>query len=137
MAERRMFAKTVIDSDAFLDMPLSAQALYFHLGMRTDDDGFVGAPRKIIKMLGAADDDMRVLLAKGFVVSFSSGVLVIRHWGMHNKIKPDRYKPTMYQAERALLQVQTDKTYTHPTPSETQVLLSGTSLEPSWNHRLG
>jgi len=144
MAERRMFARTVVDSDAFLDMPLSAQALYFHFGMRTDDDGFVDAPKKIQKMVSASDDDAKLLIAKGFVIPFESGVIVIRHWGMHNKIKPDRYKPTAYQAEKALLHVRPDKTYSLQAPTETQVLQSGTEMVPKWNqsgtemeHRLG
>ena len=136
-----MFARSVVDSDLFLDMPLSAQALYFHFGMRADDDGFVDAPKKIQKMVSASDDDARLLVAKGFVIPFESGVIVIRHWGVHNKVKPDRYKPTAYQAEKALLQVQPDKAYLL---QEAQVLQSGTEMEPSWNqsgtemeHRLG
>lgn len=133
MAERRMFALSVVDSDLFLDMPLSAQALYFHFGMRTDDDGFVDAPRKIQKMVSASDDDVKLLIAKGFVIPFENGVIVIRHWGLHNKIKPDRYKSTTYQAEKALLHVQPDKTYSLQAPTETQVLQSGTEMEPSWN----
>lgn len=103
MAERRMFAKTIIDSDAFLDMPLSAQCLYFHLSMRADDDGFVNNPRKIMKVIGASDDDARILIAKKFVIAFESGVVVIKHWRIHNYIQKDRYHPTKYEEEKAML----------------------------------
>ena len=89
MAERRMFTKKIIDSDAFLDMPLSTQALYFHLNMRADDDGFVNNPKKICRMTGASEDDLRVLISKRFVLTFENGVIVIKHWRMHNLL-PDR-----------------------------------------------
>ena len=84
MAERRMFAKTIIDSDAFLDMPLSSQALYFHLSMRADDEGFINNPKRIQKIVNCGDDDLRILIAKKFVIIFESGVIVIKHWKMHN-----------------------------------------------------
>lgn len=103
MAERRMFAKTIIDSDSFLDMPLSAQCLYFHLSMRADDDGFINNPRKVMRMIGASDDDAKILIAKRFLIVFESGVVVIKHWRIHNYIRNDRYKPTVYQEEKALL----------------------------------
>ena len=112
MAERRMFAKTIIDSDAFLDMPLSAQALYFHLGMRADDDGFVNAPKKIQRIVGAGDDDAKILIAKNFIIPFNSGVIVIKHWRIHNTIQRDRYKATTYQDEFAQLSVKQNKAYT-------------------------
>lgn len=100
MAERRMFAKSVVDSDLFLDMPLSTQALYFHLGMRADDDGFINNPRKIQKMCGASTDDLKLLFAKKFIYPFDSGIVVILHWKTHNYIPKDRYKPTLFQDER-------------------------------------
>lgn len=103
MAERRMFAKSIIDSDLFLDMPPSAQCLYFHLSMRADDDGFVNSPRKIQRMIGASEDDCRLLVAKRFLIPFDTGVVVIRHWRIHNYIQKDRYKETMYQEERSML----------------------------------
>ena len=103
MAERRMFAKTIIDSDAFLEMPMSAQALYFHLGMRADDDGFINNPKKIQRMVGASEDDLKLLMAKNFIIPFESGVVVIKHWKIHNYIQADRYKPTVYQEEKAFL----------------------------------
>lgn len=112
MAERRMFAKTIIDSDAFLDMPLSAQALYFHLSMRADDDGFINNPKKIQRMVGASDDDCKLLVMKRFVITFESGVIVIKHWRIHNYIQKDRYKPTIYKEELATLAVKENKAYT-------------------------
>ena len=107
-----MFAKTVIDSDAFLDMPCSAQALYFHLAMRADDDGFLNNPRKVQRMVGAADDDLKILLAKRFVISFDTGIVVIKHWKIHNYIQKDRYKPTVYTEEKDLLKVKPNGAYT-------------------------
>lgn len=112
MAERRMFAKTIIDSDAFLEMSASAQSLYFHLGMRADDDGFVNNPRKIQRMVGSADDDLKILLAKRFIIGFASGVIVIKHWKIHNYIQRDRYKATLYQDEKALLNTKENRGYT-------------------------
>ncbi len=112
MAERRMFSKAIVDSDAFLDMPLSTQALYFHLGMRADDEGFINNPKKIQRMVGCSDDDSRLLVAKGFIIPFESGVVVIRHWKIHNYIQKDRYRETVYQRERAMLTVEENKTYT-------------------------
>ena len=111
MAERRMFAKTIIDSDAFIDMPLTAQAFYFHLSMRADDDGFVNNPKKIQRMIGCADDDMRLLIAKRFVIPFESGVCVIKHWKIHNYIQNDRYKETVYQDEKRLLITKENRAY--------------------------
>ena len=112
MAERRMFAKTIIDSDAFLDMPLSTQALYFHLSMRADDDGFINNPKKIQRMVGAADDDLKVLIAKNFIIPFESGIVVIKHWRIHNYLRNDRYTETVYQEEKAQLQLKDNKAYT-------------------------
>ena len=112
MAERRMFAKTIIDSDPFLDMPLSTQALYFHLSMRADDDGFINNPKKIQRMIGASDDDLRVLVMKRFILPFESGVVVIKHWRMHNYIRNDRYKETVYQEEKSQLLLKENGSYT-------------------------
>ena len=112
MAERRMFAKTIIDSDAFLDMPLSAQSLYFHLSMRADDEGFVNNPKKIQRMIGASDDDLKLLVAKRFILTFDSGVIVIKHWKIHNYIQSDRFKPTVYTEEKSQLAVKENKSYT-------------------------
>lgn len=115
MAERRMFAKTIIDSDAFLDMPLSTQALYFHLSMRADDEGFVNNPKKIQRMIAASEDDLKVLLMKNFIIAFESGVVVIKHWRIHNYIQKDRYKATVYQEERAQMTVKDNGVYTMDT----------------------
>ena len=116
MAERRMFAKTIIDSDAFLDMPLSAQSLYFHLSMRADDEGFINNPKKIQRMIGASDDDIKLLLMKRFLIAFESGVVVIKHWKIHNYIQKDRFKPTIYQEEKAQLIEKDNKAYTDDIP---------------------
>lgn len=112
MAERRMFAKTIIDSDAFLDMPLSTQALYFHLSMRADDEGFINNPRKIQRMIGASDDDLKLLAAKNFIIPFESGVVVIKHWKIHNYIRTDRLHSTKYTDEKAALSVKENGAYT-------------------------
>ncbi len=112
MAERRMFAKTIIDSDAFLDMPLTTQALYFHLSMRADDEGFINNPKKIMRMIGASDDEFRLLQAKSFIIPFESGVCVIKHWRIHNYLRNDRFKPTVYVEEKAQLAVKDNRAYT-------------------------
>lgn len=112
MAERRMFAKTIIDSDAFLDMPLSAQALYFHLSMRADDEGFVNNPKKIQRMVGASDDDCKLLVLKRFILTFESGVIVIKHWKIHNYIRNDRFKETVYVKEKSMLALNENNAYT-------------------------
>ena len=111
MAERRMMSKSVIKSDTFLDMPATTQNLYFHMLLDADDDGFINAPKSIMRMIGAKDDDMKVLAAKQFVIPFESGVVVIKDWKIHNYIQNDRYKPSTLP-ERDLLNIQKDKTYT-------------------------
>lgn len=111
MAERRMFARAIIDSDAFLDMPLSTQALYFHLSMNADDEGFVGNPKKIQKMIGARDDDYQILVSKRFILAFPSGIIVIKHWKINNYIQADRFKATTYIEEKATLTLDLKKAY--------------------------
>ena len=111
MAERRMFSKTIIDSDAFLDMPLSTQALYFHLSMRADDDGFLNNTKRIQRTIGATDDDLKLLIMKRFVIPFEDGVVVIKHWRMNNYIRKDRYTQTVYREEFAMLSVKEDGSY--------------------------
>lgn len=106
-----MFAKRVTESDAFLDMPASTQALYFHLNMSADDDGFVNNPRKIQRMVGSSDDDFKLLIAKSFIITFESGIIVIKHWKMHNYIQSDRYKPTDYIEEKEMLTLKKNKAY--------------------------
>lgn len=105
MAERRMFSKTVVDSDVFLDMPLTTQALYFHLSMRADDDGFINNPKKIQRSIGATADDMKILIAKEFIIPFESGIIVIVHWKIHNYIRKDRYNPTRHFHEMSQLTI--------------------------------
>ena len=121
MAERRMFAKTIIDSDSFLDMPLSTQCLYFHLNMRADDDGFVNNPKKIQKMIGASEDDLKILMAKSFILVFESGVIVIKHWRINNYLRNDRYKETLYQEEKAKLELKDNGAYTLGIPNGYQM----------------
>jgi len=112
MAERRMFAKTIVTSDAFLDMPMSARCLYFTLGMFADDDGFVNSPKSIMRQVGATQDDMQILIAKKFVLLFDSGVIVIKHWRINNYLRSDRYKETTYIEEKAELTVEDNGAYT-------------------------
>ncbi len=115
MAERRMFSLKIIDSDLFLDMPISAQNLYFHLAMRADDEGFVNNPRKIMRMIGASVDDAKVLLNKEYILAFDDGVIVIRHWRTHNYIQKDRFRETLYKDDRNSLDLQKDGSYTFKT----------------------
>lgn len=103
MAERRMFAKTIIDSDAFTDMPIGARLLYYDLAMHADDDGFVNSPKKITSFIGASNDDMNALIAQRFIIPFKSGVVAIRHWRIHNYIRKDTYKETPYKKEKSML----------------------------------
>lgn len=112
MAERRMFAKTIVLSDAFLDLPMSARCLYFTLGMLADDDGFVNAPRSIMRQCGSSDDDMKLLIAKKFVLVFESGVIVIKHWRINNYLQKDRITPTKYVEEKASLTIDEKGGYT-------------------------
>lgn len=141
MAQRRMFAKTIIDSDAFLDMPATAQLLYFHLSMRADDDGFINQPKSIMRMCGCKDDDIKILFAKKFVIPFESGIVVIKHWKIHNYIQKDRYTETKYKVEKSTLSLDENNAYTESvrevdTPCiqdvhkpDTQVRLGKVSLE--------
>lgn len=112
MAERRMFTKKITESDAFLEMPSSTQMLYFHLSMNADDDGFVNNPKKIQKMCSASDDDFKLLIVKRFILIFDSGIIVIKHWKMHNYIQSDRYIPTDYVDEKSMLGMKKNKAYT-------------------------
>ena len=111
MAERRMFAKTIIDSDAFLDMPITSQLLYFHLAMRADDDGFVNKPKSLMRMVGCHDDDLKLLFVKKFLIPFESGVVVIKHWKIHNYIRKDTYTETKYKEEKSTLELDENSAY--------------------------
>ena len=121
MANKRMFTMKIVDSDAFLEMPLSTQCLYFHLNMRADDDGFIGNPKRICKLVGCNDDDLKLLIAKRFVLVFDNGVIVIKHWRMHNTIQKDRYVPTTYSDELKQLGIKDNKSYTL-SPMETKCI---------------
>jgi hypothetical protein len=112
MASRRMFDIEFIDADAFLDLPATSQLLYFHLGLRADDDGFIHNPKKIMRCCGGTDDDMKILIAKKYLIAFDSGIVVIKHWKLHNKIPKDRYKETNYKEEKALLSLNDYGAYT-------------------------
>lgn len=111
MAQRRMFSKQITDTDAFLDMPATAQNLYFHLNMHADDDGFLGNAKTIRRMVGASEDDLKILVAKQFILVFPDGVSVIRDWHIHNYIQKDRYHPTIYQDDKNQLEVSKNKQY--------------------------
>ena len=133
MAERRMFAKTIVLSDAFLDMPLSARCLYFTLGMLADDDGFVNSPKSIMRQAGASQDDLNLLMVKRFILKFDSGVIVIKHWRIHNYIQKDRYKESKYMEEKATLMIDQNGAYTEciqdVSTLDTQVRLGKDRLE--------
>lgn len=120
MAERRMFAKSIVTSDAFLDLPMSARCLYFTLGTLADDDGFVNNPKSIMRQVGASQDDMNVLIAKKFLIVFDNGVIVIKHWRIHNYIRSDRYKATNYKEEKAQLTFDENGAYTKTVEISTQ-----------------
>lgn len=111
MAERRMFAKTIVLSDAFLDMPLGARCLYMTMGMLADDDGFVNAPKSIMRQCGCSEDDLKMLIAKKFVIPFDSGILVIKHWRINNYLQRDRLTPTKYQEELSTLTIESNGAY--------------------------
>ena len=136
MAERRMFAKKIIDSDAFLEMPLSSQALYFHLSMRADDEGFINNPKRIQRMINCSDDDMKLLIAKAFIIPFESGIVVIKHWKINNYLRNDRFKPTDYIEEKSHLFLKENGAYTL---DETQGTPLGIPMVDQWypQDRLG
>lgn len=112
MAIKRMFSLSVVDTDTFLEMPVSARLLYYELGMRADDDGFVDNCKKILLFTGLKEDDLKILIAKQFVVPFESGVIVIKHWKVNNYLQNDRIKPTIHQKEKALLKLDENNVYT-------------------------
>lgn len=114
MAERRMFAKTIVLSDPFLDMPCSARCLYFTFGMLADDDGFVNSPKSIMRQCGATDDDLKILIAKRYIIAFEDGLLVIKHWRINNYLQKDRYHETVYLDEKSTLNIDENGVYTQP-----------------------
>lgn len=111
MSDRRMFSQAIVGSDAFLDMPVSSQVLYFHLAMRADDDGFV-SPKMVMRLIGSSEDDLKVLIAKRFILPFDSGVVVIKHWLIHNLLRSDLYKETLYKKEKEMLGLNENGAYT-------------------------
>lgn len=111
MAQRRMFNRAIIESDLFLEMPLTTQALYFHLGMRADDEGFIDNPKKILREVNCGEDDLKLLITKGFVLCFNNGILVVTHWRIHNTLQKDRFKPSIHSDERALLTLKNNREY--------------------------
>ena len=137
MAERRMIAKTIIDSDLFLDMPMSTQCLYFHLNMRADDDGFINNPKKIQRMIGCNDDDIKLLIAKNFIIPFESGVVVIKHWKIHNYIRMDRYKETLYKEEKSQLVTDKSKEYILGRPDDIPLVDQRLTQDMLGKDRLG
>lgn len=112
MAQRRMFDIEFVDADAFLDMPATSQLLYFHLGLRADDDGFIHNPKRIMRTCGGTEDDLKILIAKKYLIPFDSGIVVIKHWKLHNKIPKDRYKETNYTDEKDMLSLNDNGSYT-------------------------
>lgn len=128
MANKRMFNIKIVDSDAFLDMPLSTQALYFHLNMRADDDGFVGNPKRIQRIVGASEDDLKLLIAKRFLLVFEDGVIVIKHWRMHNTIRKDRYTKTAYIEELKQLKLKDNNAYTLSDDEIVELLPNGNQM---------
>lgn len=112
MANRRMFTKTITESDAFLELPLSTQALYFHLSMQADDDGFVNGPKKIMRMIGSSKNEYDLLVGRKFLLEFDDGIIVIKHWLMHNQLRKDRYKETVYTQQKEMLFTKANKAYT-------------------------
>lgn len=136
MAERRMFAKTIIDSDAFLEMPTTSQLLYFHLAMRADDDGFVNKPKSLMRMVGCKDDDLKLLFVKKFLIPFESGVVVIKHWKIHNYIRKDTYTETKYKEEKSTLELDENSAYRIAETSPLQICDESVT-SPSTQDRLG
>ena len=133
MAQKRMFSLSVVDTDKFLDMSSSAQALYFHLGMHGDDDGFVASPKRIARTVGCNDDDLRLLAAKGFVIPFDSGVIVITDWNINNTLKNDRYRETVYQEEKAKISTLPSGKYILGSSVVPECIQDGSSAEPQHN----
>ncbi|WP_434433796.1 replisome organizer [Lactiplantibacillus paraplantarum] len=133
MAQRRMFSNTITDSDLFMDMPKSAQLLYFHLNMHADDDGFVGNTKSIMRMTGSSDDDLKILLAKQYLIPFENGVTVIKDWHIHNYIRSDRKHPTKYTSELKQLELNEDASYSK-LPFGSQVSTNG---QPNDGHLVG
>lgn len=131
MANKRMFSLDVVDTDRFLEMPTSSQALYFQLGMRADDDGFVASPRKIVKIANCGNDDLSILISKGYIIPFESGIVVVTHWGVNNnKIKGDRYKETIYTNEKSMIQQRNGVYYLRDFQEKSECIQDGSKEIP-------
>ena len=130
MAQRRMFSQKVTETDKFLDMGMTAQSLYFHLGMNADDDGFVGNPKSIKRMIGASEDDLKALVEKDYLIVFDDGVVVIKDWRVSNYVKPDRYTPTIYTDDRKLIGLDKNKRYQFVSDLEPERNQVGTEMKP-------
>lgn len=130
MAQRRMFSQKVTETDKFLDMGLTAQSLYFHLGMNADDDGFVGNPKSIKRMIGASEDDLKALVEKDYLIVFEDGVVVIKDWLVSNYVKKDRYTPTIYTDDMKLIGLDKNKRYQFVPDLEPERNQVGTEMEP-------
>lgn len=128
MANRRMFSLNIVDTDAFLDMPQGSQLLYFHMAMRADDEGFIGNPKRIMRMMSSNDDDLKILIAKKFIIPFESGVCVVKHWLIHNTIRMDRFTATTYGKEKSKLILKENRAYKLGETGEID------SWQPSGNH---
>ena len=122
VAERRMISKKIVDTDIFTDMPITSRLLYYELNWRADDDGFVSSPKKITRAAGCSDDDLRLLIAKRFIIPFESGIILISDWRVHNYIQKDRYKATIYNEEK-------DQVITTDSGSYTKCIQDVSSLE--------
>lgn len=133
MAIRRMFSISVVDSDEFLELPITAQGLYFHLSMRADDDGFLNNARKILRMVGATEEDLLLLLERGFLLSFPSGVVAVTHWRVSNAIRKDRYTPTRYQEELNKLTLRQSGEYALRTESDEPIVAAPDPWQPPGN----
>lgn len=125
MARRRMFSLDVIDSDVFQDLPKTAKYLYFEFGMRADDDGFIGNPKRLLRMLGCDDDDLRLLIVKGYIIAFGDGVIVIRDWLINNQLRMDRHKPTIYTNHKIQLREYTNRQYFKISDNGNQMATNG------------
>lgn len=132
MAERRMFSNKIIGSDAFILLPISTQAAYFHLCMVADDDGFINSAMKTVRGIGASEDDLKRLIEKRFILSFDNGVVVIKHWKMHNQIRKDRYTATQYQEELSQLVLKENKSYTERR-DDSQAEDDDNQMAPTWH----
>ena len=137
MAKKRMISKQIVDSDDFIDMPLSTQALYMHLIVNADDEGFINSVKRIMRTIGARDDDMRVLISKKFILPFENGVIVIKHWLIHNMIRKDRFTPTVHTEEKKQLGLKVNGSYTLNTPLQSDIYENGNQTTTNGTHRLG